>query len=168
MIGLLRDKKVIFGLSALAAVVIAAAIALHALSSERKDLDKLRKQHGEMLSVRNEYISLSQRVQAREGRKNLSNARGIVQAVEEVFTPVGLKGKLKAIKSTGGRETNDGYEEEADISIEKLTMNEMVNIFYRIENAPMVLTVKKVTIKKSFENPELMNVSLLVSFLKPK
>lgn len=47
-------------------------------------------------------------------------------------------------------------------------MNEMVNIFYRIENAPMILTIKKATVKKSFENPELLNISLVLSFLNPK
>jgi len=156
------------GLAVLAAFLLAAAIGLNVLSSERREVEKLRKQHVEMLSIKDEYSSLSRVVQAREARKNLSNAQGIAQAVEEVFLPVGLKDRLKSIKSTGRRETNDGYEEEADISIEKLSMNEMVNIFYRIENAPMVLTVKKVAIKKSFENPELMNISLLVSFLKPK
>lgn len=158
----------VFGLAVLAAVLLAAAIGLNVLSSERKEVEKLRKQHAEILSIKDEYSSLSRVVHAREARKNLSNAQGIAQAVEEVFVPVGLKDRLKSIKSTGRRETNDGYEEEADISIEKLSMNEMVNIFYRIENAPMVLTVKKVVIKKSFENPELMNISMLVSFLKPK
>lgn len=158
----------VFGLAVLAAVLLAAAIGLNVLSSERKEVEKLRKQHAEILSIKDEYSSLSRVVHAREARKNLSNAQGIAQAVEEVFVPVGLKDRLKSIKSTGRRETNDGYEEEADISIEKLSMNEMVNIFYRIENAPMVLTVKKVAIKKSFENPELMNISMLVSFLKPK
>jgi general secretion pathway protein M len=168
LIELVRDRMSVFGLAVLAAVLLAAAIGLNVLSSERKEVEKLRKQHVEMLSIKDEYSSLSRVVQAREARKNLSNAQGIAQAVEEVFVPVGLKDRLKSIKSTGRRETNDGYEEEADISIEKLSMNEMVNIFYRIENAPMVLTLKKVAIKKSFENPELMNISLLVSFLKPK
>lgn len=168
MIELLRDRRSVLGLAVLAAFLLAAAIGLNVLSSERREVEKLRKQHVEMLSIKDEYSSLSRVVQAREARKNLSNAQGIAQAVEEVFLPVGLKDRLKSIKSTGRRETNDGYEEEADISIEKLSMNEMVNIFYRIENAPMVLTVKKVAIKKSFENPELMNISLLVSFLKPK
>lgn len=47
-------------------------------------------------------------------------------------------------------------------------MNEMANIFYRIEHAPMILTVKKATIKQSFENPELLNITLDLSFLKTK
>jgi general secretion pathway protein M len=164
----MRDKRVLFVPAAFAAILIAAAFALNALSSERKEIEKLRKQHAEMLDAKDEYLSLRQVVQAREARKNLSNVQGIVQALDEVFVPVGLKDRLKTIKSTGRRETSDGYEEEADVSMEKLSMNEMVNIFFRIENAPMVLTVKKVTIKKSFENPELMNISMLVSFLKPK
>jgi hypothetical protein len=32
----------------------------------------------------------------------------------------------------------------------------------------MILTVKKATIKKSFENPELLNITLSLSFLKTK
>jgi hypothetical protein len=91
-----------------------------------------------------------------------------VQAVDEVFSSIGLRDKVKTVKSTGKRETRDGFEEEADISIEKVTMNEMVNILYRIERAPMVLTIKKATIKKSFESPELLNLMLVVSFLKAK
>jgi hypothetical protein len=113
-------------------------------------------------------LLLSRKVNNVEAKKELSKVQGIAQAVEEVFSSVGLKDRVKTVKSTGKRETRDGLEEEADVYIEKVTMNEMANIFYRIKNAPMVLTVKKVTIKKSFENPELLNISLILSFLKSK
>jgi len=121
-----------------------------------------------LLLLKDEYLSLKQRIDSVEGRKSQSGPQGIVQAVDEVFQSMGLKDKIKTLKSTGKREIRDGFEENADLSIEKVTMNEMVNILYRIENAPMVLTMKKVTIKKSFENPELMNISLDLSFLKTK
>jgi hypothetical protein len=94
--------------------------------------------------------------------------QGVLQAVDEVFSSVSLKDKVKTVKNTGKRETKDGIEEEADVSVEKVTMNEMVNIFYRIDHAPMILTVKKVTVKQSFENPELLNIILMLSFLKTK
>jgi len=32
----------------------------------------------------------------------------------------------------------------------------------------MILTIKKVTVKQSFENPELLNITLMLSFLKTK
>ena len=121
-----------------------------------------------MIIVKDEFLSLKQRIDAVESKKNLSNVQGIVQAVDEVFLSIGLKDKVKTVKSTGRRDMKDGFEEEAELQIEKVSMNEMVNIFYKIENAPMVLTIKKASIKKSFENPELLNIILTLSFLKAK
>jgi len=62
----------------------------------------------------------------------------------------GIKRQDKTLKSTGKKEVKGGFQEDADLSIEKVTMNEMVNILYRIENAPMVLTMKKDYDKKVF------------------
>jgi general secretion pathway protein M len=165
---LLRDKRYVYFVAGLVIVIIAATLAVRQLATERRDLKLLKEQRNEMLGLRDEFLSLRQRVTAVEGKKNLTNVQGIVQAVDDVFSSAGLKDKLKTVKSAGKREVRDGFEEEADISIEKVSMNEMVNIFYRIENAPMILTIKKATIKKSFENPELLNISLVLSFLKPK
>jgi hypothetical protein len=149
-------------------VIIAVTLAVGQLSAERKELKLLTEQRKEMLGLKDEFLSLRERVSGVEGKKNLTNVQGAVQAVDEVFSSAGLKDKLKTVKASGKREVKDGFEEEADITIEKVNMNEMVNIFYRIENAPMILTIRKATIKKSFENPELLNISLVLSFSKPK
>jgi len=163
-----KDKRfiyIVFGI-AVFAVVFFSAISL--LSSERKKLELMKEQRKEMLTLKEEFILLKQRVDAVESKKKLSSVQGIVQAVDEVFLPLGLKDKVKTVKFTGERETREGFEEEADIYIEKVSMNEMVNIFYKIRNAPMALTIKKAGIKKSFENPELLNLTLTLSFLKSK
>jgi hypothetical protein len=98
----------------------------------------------------------------------MMNVPGVVQAIDEIFQPMGLKDKLKTVRAAGKKEVRDGFEEEAEITVEKVGMNEMLNIFYKIENAPMILTIKKASIKKSFENPELLNVNIVLSFLKTK
>jgi hypothetical protein len=165
---LLKDKRFIYASAGLAAVIILIILSFNLLSSQRKELNLLKEQRKDMLMLKDEFLSLKQKMDAVESRKNLSNVQGIVQAVDEVISSLGLKDKVKVVKSTGKRETKDGYEEEADVSIEKVSMNEMVNIFYKIENAPMVLSVKKAAIKKSFENPELLNITLVLSFLKAK
>jgi len=54
-------------------------------------------------------------------------------------------------------------EESAEIQMEKLNMTELVHLFYKIENAPMILSVKRVVIKKSFENPDLLDLTMAVS-----
>jgi hypothetical protein len=119
-----------------------------------------------MAVLKDEFVSLKQKIQRVESRKKLANVQGVLQAVDEVFSSLSLKEKVRTIKSTGRRETKDGIEEEADVSVEKVTMNEMLNILHRIEHAPMILTVRKVAIKQSFENPELLNITLMLSFLK--
>ena len=165
---MMKDKKIILGIAGLILFIIMISVALSILANERRDLLRLKEQRKEMIALKDTLLLLSRKVQYVEAKKELSNVQGIAQAVEEVSSSVGLRDRVKTVKSTGKRETRDGFEEEADVYIEKVTMNEMVNIFYRIKNAPMVLTVKKVTVKKSFENPELLNISLILSFLKNK
>jgi len=168
MTDLLKNRRIISFSAVLISFLILAALGIKMLSSQTKELHQLQGQRKEMAVLRDEYLSLQQKIQTVENRKNLTNVQGVLQAVDEVFSSVGLKDKVKTVKNTGKRETKDGIEEEADVSVEKVTMNEMVNIFYRIDHAPMILTIKKVTVKQSFENPELLNITLMLSFLKTK
>jgi hypothetical protein len=165
---LLKDKRFIYVLLVLTGFIIIVAIGMNLLSSERRELKILKEQRKEMLMLKNEFLSLKQKIDAVEGKKNLSNVQGVVQAIDDVFLPIGLKDKIKTVKSTGRREIKDGFEEEADLQIEKVNMNEMINILYKIENSPMVLTIRRIAMKKSFENPELLNIEITLSFLKSK
>jgi len=164
----LRNRRLLYIASGLIIFIIISAFGMNQLASAKKELQQLKDQRKEIMMLHDEYVSLKQKIDAVESRKNLTNVQGIIQAVDEVFSSTGLKDKVKTVKATGKRESKDGSEEEADVYIEKVTMNETVNIFYRIENAPMVLTIKKATVKKAFENPELLNISLSLSFLKTK
>lgn len=165
---LLKDKRFLSVLSGLVVFVIVLALGINLLSSERRELKLLKERQKEMVMLKDEFLLLKQRIDVVESKKNLSNVEGVVQAVDEAFHSIGLKDKVKTVKSTGRRDIKEGFEEEAELQIEKVSMNEMVNIFYKIENAPMVLTIKKAMIKKSFENPELLNITLTLSFLKTK
>ena len=164
----LKDKRIVSALLGLIMFVALSAFGLNMLSSERKELQSLKGQLSEMITLKDEFMRLKQQVDAVEMKKNIVGAQGIVQAIDNVFQPLGLKDKVKSVKPGGTREIREGFEEEANVSVEKVTMNEMANIFYRIEHAPMILTVKKATIKQSFENPELLNIALVLSFLKTK
>jgi len=166
--GRLKDKRILSALLGLVMFAALIAFGLNMLSSERKELQSLQGQLTEMITLKDEFMLLKQQVDAVEMKKNLVGAQGVVQAIDDVFQPLGLKDKVKSVKPGGKREIREGFEEEANVSVEKVTMNEMANIFYRIEHAPMILIVKKATIKQSFENPELLNITLVLSFLKTK
>lgn len=161
------DRQTIM-LSLMAALAIACVVMWTLYSSAKKAHAGLLAQRSELLALKQDYLSLKGSVDAVESRKTLTNVQGIAQAVDEVFKPLGLADKVKSVKSVGVREKEYGTEEEAEVQVEKVSMNEMVNIFYKIENAPMILTVRKATVKTSFDDPTLLNISMTLTLVKTK
>lgn len=155
--------------AAVAAALILISFVLVSYSvSLSKELDNLRFKQQELSRLSAEYRSLAGSVSAVESKRSLSKVTGIVQAVDEVFQSIGLRQKVKSVKLISTRDLNDAVEEDAEVLVEKVDMNELVNIFYWIDSAPMVLAVKSTNIKTSFDTPERLNASLTLSFIKSK
>lgn len=129
-----------------------------------KELSEWTAKYDEFSTLTNKYRSLRASVNAIEQKKTLTRTNSITQAIGDLSLSLGIKEKMKSIKLTGTKKIMDQMSEEsAEIQMEKLNMRELVHLFYKIENAPMILAVKRVVIKKSFENPELLDVTMAVS-----
>ena len=129
-----------------------------------KELSELKAKYQEFSILTNKYGSLRASVNAIEQKKTLSKTNSITQAIGDISLSLGIKEKMKSIKLSGTKKVMDQMSEEsAEIQMEKLNISELVHLFYKIENAPMILAVKRVVIKKSFENPELLDVTMAVS-----
>ena len=132
--------------------------------SVERDLSTVTAKYHEFSTLAAEYGTLRESVNAIEQKKTLTKINSIAQAMDDITSPLGIKGKVKSIKGMGTKKTLDKMSEEsAEIQIEKLNMTELMHLLYKIENAPMILAVKKVDIKKSFETPDLLDVTMAVS-----
>lgn len=137
--------------------------------SAKKDLAMVRAKLGEVSALSSEYVTLKTKVDAVERKGALGQASGVVNAFDGIMSTLGVKDKIKSVKAVGSREMKGSMSEEsAEVRMERTTMNEMVNIFSKIEDAPMILSVKRVTMKKSFENPELLDITMTVSLFTKK
>lgn len=167
--GVLREKRsaMIFLSAILCLSVLIIPLVIMAKSS-RKEAEDLKTKLRELSSLGSEYRSLKDRVVSLEQRKSLSKVTGVPQAVDDLSSSVGLKTKVKGVKAIGTREITGGTEESAEVQIEKVTTNELINLFFKIEDAPMMLSIKRVSMKKTFENPELLNVTLTLSLFMKK
>jgi len=161
------DRRLLIA-GGIAVSVILCILLINVSLSSKKDLGNLKAQQKELLSIKDEFLSLKNRIDTVENKKSLTKIEGIVQAADEVFLSLGLKRKVKSVKPTGTKYLKETIEEEAEVQVEKVDMNEMVNIFHKIENSPMILSVKKTTIKTSFENPELLDITMTIALVKPK
>ncbi len=137
--------------------------------SAKKELDTLRAKKKELSSLISEYRSLRDNVDSVEKRSAIIQTRGIADAMDTLLSSLGIKGKMKSVKAVGNREIHGSMaEESAEVQMEKLTLNELVNMFYRINEAPMILSVKRVTIRRSFEKPELLDITMTIALFTGK
>lgn len=136
--------------------------------TNKKETNNLTVRYKEMNALSAEYKALKERMDVLDKRKTLTKVIGITQAADNIVASLGLKGRMKSFKALGSRELGGGIEETAEIYLEKLDMNELVNIFYHIENAPMAISIKKTNMKKSFEKPELLDITITLALFSEK
>jgi general secretion pathway protein M len=155
-------------IAATALLCILAFMLVNTSRSLRKERSSLEIERQELLALRTDYLSLKASLDSVEGRKAAAKSGGIVQATDELFRSMGLSGKVKSVKSTDARDRKYAIEEDAEITLEKVTMNEMANIFYRIENGPFLLSIRRSDIKTDFENPTILDITMTVALVRPK
>lgn len=129
--------------------------------SSNSSLDLQRAKLRDLMILSNDYKMLKEKVSYAENKAPNPTTGGIAGAFNDIAASVGIKGKIKAIKGVSSRQLKGNISEEAaEVSIEKVTTNELINLFHKIETMPVALSIKKTTIKKSFEKPELLDVTI--------
>jgi len=123
------------------------------LAKERsagRALESTKMSFSEFNALKDEYVSLKAQADELERLTALSPQGGVMTPIEGVVSGMGLKGKIATLKSAGSRESEGLVQEEAELTMKKLTLNEAINVLYRLENAPMMLSLKTVELKRSF------------------
>jgi len=157
-----RNKALI--VSALAVFTILIIPNMIWKQSTQKDLATLTAKYSEYSTLIGDYKSLKENVSAIEQKKSLTKINSIAQAMEDITVPLGIKTKMKSIKGTGTKKVMEQMtEDSAEVQMEKLNMTELIHMLHKIDNAPMILAVKKMVIKKSFESTEYLDVTLSLS-----
>lgn len=85
----------------------------------------------------------------------------------KIIEEIGIKGKGVKITPIKGEERSGLVEDAADIRIEGLNANEMVNLIYRIEKGSRPVTIKKANMRVRFDDPARFDLALTMALLKP-
>lgn len=162
------DRAAYIGLTAafmLFALII--PVALWSRSSERA-LMAAEERSREFAALSAEFRAGKARVDALEKKSSVSRPAGLAQAVHDISSSIGLNDKIKTIKSLGVRDVKDAMSgERAEVRLERLSMNELVNLFHKFEEAPFLVSIESVSVKKTFDSPEHLDVLMTVDlFIK--
>jgi len=84
-----------------------------------------------------------------------------------IIEETGIRGKGVKITPLKGEERAGGVEDTADVRIEGLTGNEVVNLIYRLEKGNRPVALKKINLRVRFDDPARFDLALIIALIKP-
>ncbi|MFA7404372.1 MAG: hypothetical protein WC007_10275 [Pelobacteraceae bacterium] len=149
-------------------VLLAVAVGWSALSAKVQALEKKRASREsvlkELLPLKAAYMS------ARRSSDQLSGRMASLlpdDSPAKIIEEIGIKGKSVKIVPVKGEDRSGFVEDAADIRIEGVTLNEAINLLYRLEKGSRPLVIKKCNLRVRFDDPSRCDLSLILALLKP-
>lgn len=148
--------------------LLAAAVGWSALSAKVEALEKKRSAREtvlkELLPLKMAYLEARQSSEQLNGR--MSSLRPD-DSPAKIIEDIGIKGKSVKIVPVKGEDRAGFTEDAADIRIDGLTLNEAVNLLYRLEKGSRPLVVKKCNLRTRFDDPSRCDLSMILALLRP-
>ncbi len=123
----------------------------------------LTKQITEISSMTEGVIKMKSLVDSRENKIRSSKAKGIVSAMEQILGTLSLKAKV--IKPLSKKKLTPFMEENAEIEIQDIDLNHIVNLLYKIDTSPSPMKINSTSINATFEDPDKFILKFTVSLL---
>lgn len=114
-------------------------------------------QYREMVALSKEYMEMKSGIRGVEKRIGLAKSENISIVVENLMSGIGLREKLESVKPFGGETKEDYSIYEAEVMIDNVTLNELVNILYAVYTVPAGLFVTSAEFKTDFSEKTLID-----------
>lgn len=141
---------------------------LYSLATDQ--VKRLQKQRTIKEAAVSELLVLQQRYrEATTTAQKIANRLAAVKPDDSparVIEETGIKGKGTQIKPLKSEERGGFTEDSAEVKIDALTPNEMVNLLYRLEQGPRPVIVRRAFFKTRFDDPSRLDLSLTIALLK--
>ncbi|MDD2897914.1 MAG: general secretion pathway protein GspM [Desulfuromonadaceae bacterium] len=149
-------------------VLLAVAVAWSLLNDKVQALEKKRTSREatlkELLPLKVAYLSARQSSDQLNGR--IASLRPD-DSPARIIEDIGIKGKSVKIVPLKGEDRVGFSEDAADVRIDSLSMNEAINLLYRLESSNRPLVIKKSNLRIRFDDPSRCDVDMIFALLKP-
>lgn len=167
-----RDQRMLIGLGAFLLLMTL----YFSIDSVVQKYDKLE---GKIVKKREEVENLTLlREQYMEAHKQLTKIKEKLDKMEKGFSVLSfiedLANKQNIRDNIGSVKPktiplNDDYDESiVELKVDNVSLSELVDFIYKIENSGHLLKVKRLRIKTRYDNRDLLNVTLQVTTYKRK
>lgn len=158
-----RDKKVLIIGGVAAALILLFVFVISPLTSDlsrkRDAMPKKERDLAEMRALKDEYVEIQRRL--KEAQATAVSRGPLLTEIENVTRRANLSGKIVSLKPQAGVQTDSFKESIVEIRLENITLYDIINYVFMLEKD--ALRIRKLYFKPRFDNPKLLNSTILVS-----
>ncbi len=115
---------------------------------------------------RGDYIKESAEVAPLEKKLLLPRSgKSPVAAIEDIGRSIGIKSNINSFKPFEGKAIKGYAKNGVEVKVEGITLNQLVNLVYGIENYRDLLLIKDFMMKSRFDNPDIYDVTMQVELV---
>lgn len=151
------------GIALLLSLAIIFSMANDRIGRLKKQLAAREAEVAEMLVLKQRYQ------QANAVARKLANrleATRTDDSPARIIDEIGIKGKGSQIKPLKGEDRGGYLEDAAEVKIDGLTLNEVVNLLFRLEKGTRPVVIKKALLKSRYDDPARLDLTLTIALLK--
>lgn len=164
-----RDKRAILLLGAVA-FLLALYFTYHFFSSGTVRLEKrsqsLETELGKVQALSSEYKESNKRLAELAGKIKRED-EPLISLVEKILLAKSIERQnfsIRDVNTSRAPDAEDFYEEKSvDVELKKITLDDLVDILYKIQNNQSFLKVSNLNITTKYKNADSINVKLRVS-----
>lgn len=168
-----RDRRALLILGAVACVLVIYFVA-HSFSSSTERLEKraqvLQNDLIKVETLSREYQSSKDKVSELAGKIKKED-EPLISVMEKVLLSEKIDRQSFSIRdvNTRGSDDEELFEEKSvDVELKRISLDDLVNILYKIQTKQSFLKVSNLNITTKVKNPEYVNVKLRVSTFEIK
>lgn len=158
-----RDKKtlIIGGIAALIIVIYAFVLSplTSNLARKREFIPKKERDLAEMRVLKSQYTEMQQRLL--QAQASAAKRGPLLTELENITKRANLNTKIISLKPQAGVQSEAFKESIVEVKLDSITLYDIVNYVYALEKDG--LRIKKLNFKPRYDNPKLLNATLLVS-----
>jgi len=115
-----------------------------------------------------EYRELEQRLRTLRTAESAKGGGNLITTVEDATQRISARNQLIYVRPQPNKTTEDLIEEGVEIKLEKLKLNQLVELLFQFEQSAQNLKVSQLRVRTRFDDSDLLDTSIILSRLREK